>query len=49
MQRAESFCSMTESVADKIIKNVFNELRPGDVLSFVFRGGEPTVEGLNFF
>lgn len=40
---------MDQDTANKIIENIFSSLAPGDAVSIVFQGGEPTLAGLHFF
>nr|WP_296263430.1 SPASM domain-containing protein [uncultured Merdimonas sp.] len=40
---------MSISVARKMIKNIFCDLKPFDRVTFAFQGGEPMLAGLDFF
>ncbi len=40
---------MSEETAEILIRKAFAETTPGDVISFAFQGGEPTLAGISFF
>ena len=40
---------MSRETAAAIIRNVYSQLTPGDVINFAFQGGEPGLAGLDFF
>lgn len=48
-REVRSFGVMEQSVAVRMIRNVFTGLTQGDTVSFAFQGGEPTLAGLDFF
>ncbi len=45
----DSFGLMSLDTVDKMLENILSETDPGDAVSFVFQGGEPTLAGLPFF
>lgn len=49
LREVRSFGVMEENTAQSLIENVFKGLKPGDQVSFLFQGGEPTMAGLLFF
>lgn len=49
LRTVPSFGIMSKETTDAVLEHIFADLDPGDALSFVFQGGEPTVAGLGFF
>lgn len=46
---AFSFGFMSEETVDAMLTNLRKDLQPGDVVTLVFQGGEPTLIGLEWF
>lgn len=44
-----SYGIMSTETADRLVRNVFENLHDGDEITFSFQGGEPTLAGLDFF
>jgi uncharacterized protein len=44
-----SYGIMSAEVRERVIKNIFAGLKPGDRLNLAFQGGEPTLAGLPWF
>lgn len=49
IRQVRSYGIMSRETADSVIRNILQDLEPGDMLSVVFQGGEPTVAGLDFY
>jgi len=45
----KSYGNMKQGVMEKIIDQIFIDLDDGDVMTFAFQGGEPTLAGLAYF
>ncbi len=44
-----SYGVMKKDVTERLVQRVYEELKDGDEVSFLFQGGEPTVAGLSYF
>ena len=44
-----SYGVMKKDVIERLVQRVYEELKDGDEVSFLFQGGEPTVAGLSYF
>lgn len=48
-RQVRSYGIMSRETAEKILANIYVDLRPGDQVGFAFQGGEPTLAGLDFY
>lgn len=44
-----NYGKMSASTVNKMIDNLFLEIKSGDSITFAFQGGEPTLAGLSFY
>ena len=44
-----SYGIMKDAVLDQMLKNIRQDLSPGDHITFAFQGGEPALAGLSYF
>lgn len=49
LREVRSYGRMKEEVMEKMVINIYKDLRDGDHMTFAFQGGEPTLAGLKFF
>lgn len=49
LREVRSYGFMSEETVDRLLENVYGDLKPGDRISFAFQGGEPTMAGLDYF
>ena len=40
---------MTEKTAGQVVQKAFAEVDPGGSVSFMFQGGKPTLDGIDFY
>ncbi|CAM3654620.1 radical SAM/SPASM domain-containing protein [Erysipelothrix urinaevulpis] len=45
----KSYGKMTSETTYKMIDNIFKSVEEGDYLTLAFQGGEPTIDGLDYF
>lgn len=49
MREVRSYGKMRPNITEKMIENIYKDLRNGDSLTLGFQGGEPTVAGLRYY
>lgn len=48
-RQVRSYGIMSQETAEKILENIYTDLRLGDQINIAFQGGEPTLAGLDFY